>query len=635
MRRAGVFLLLLATFLLAVPAAAGPPVHQATPWWHYDLTFWAPFDDARSPLRLLRGTGTLSLTRAHDATHTATYLHPGTGLVTVADNNQLRIEANGALIEGPRENLIARSYEYNNAYWTKRGTLTVAPDNTTDPFGTSLADNVSGIGYAGDDIYKTQASTGVVSPSFFVKQIFTTGTLELSNAYSGTYGKWNINLALVGTGWHRVTRYSTAISSVTSEFTSHADGYSGLMHRAASDPISAYLFGSSLEAAAFSSSFIPTVATAMSRNADVLTIPTAGNIDNSAGTLAMEWAPLFDHTMTTGAAYYLFDAGPLEAYYNATDQKIYLTDGTNTISTAALTFTEAFLQKLVFRWGPSGLAIYRLGEKVASGEDFTEPALVENLYIGSDDAGANQAFANFKNIRVWNVEYGDSQAIIFAQQTQGRTALVTFVYDDGFATDATLAEPVFTAKGVTGCSSIATDYVGTAGYMTWEQVLGLQTAGWEIMSHSKTHSDLTTLTEEQLHIELGSSKQALLDNGIISVTNLVYPGGANNELVRSVAAQYYSAARQIWGTTQGRNSQVISDLYQIASLNIDNSALLETHKGWVDEAEHGDVWLVLYAHEYDAGDATALGELIDYIQAKGIPIVSFQGAIDLYKAWTG
>jgi hypothetical protein len=153
----------------------------------------------------------------------------------------------------------------------------------------------------------------------------------------------------------------------------------------------------------------------MSRNADVLTIPTAGNIDNSAGTLAMEWAPLFDHTMTTGAAYYLFDAGGLEAYYNATDQKIYLTDGTNTISTDALTFSANVAQKLAFRWGPSGLLIYKDGSQAATGATYTAGAINEYLFIGSDTSSANHAYSNFKPLRIWNREFSATEMGVISQ----------------------------------------------------------------------------------------------------------------------------------------------------------------------------------------------------------------------------
>jgi hypothetical protein len=72
-------------------------------------------------------------------------------------------------------------------------------------------------------------------------------------------------------------------------------------------------------------------------------------------------------------------------------------------------FAVNVAQKLAFRWGPSGLAIYRNGAEAASGEDFDAFALNENLYIGSDAAGANQAYANFKHTRTWSHDLTDTE----------------------------------------------------------------------------------------------------------------------------------------------------------------------------------------------------------------------------------
>jgi len=67
-----------------------------------DPTFWAPLNDVNAPLKLYRGTGPVSSTR----TTSATYVHPVTGLVTTATDNQLRIEGYGALFEGQRTNFL-------------------------------------------------------------------------------------------------------------------------------------------------------------------------------------------------------------------------------------------------------------------------------------------------------------------------------------------------------------------------------------------------------------------------------------------------------------------------------------------------------------------------------------------------
>lgn len=121
----------------------------------------------------------------------------------------------------------------------------------------------------------------------------------------------------------------------------------------------------------------------------------------TAGTLALTWTPEADYT---GATRYLFSEGTLKAYFNSADDKIYFTDGTNTISTAALTFDGYAAQRLAFTWSSAGLKIYRDDALAASGGSYTEPALGTYLYIGSDSSGANQASGWIDDLVVLDAE---------------------------------------------------------------------------------------------------------------------------------------------------------------------------------------------------------------------------------------
>ena len=103
------------------------------------------------------------------------------------------------------------------------------------------------------------------------------------------------------------------------------------------------------------------------------------------------WIPA---TGQDGPTSYFFDEGNLAAYFNAADDKIYFTDGTNTISTSALTFSAESEHFLAFTWSSSGLEIWRnpaSDTADASGATYTAPTLGANLYVGSDTASANQA----------------------------------------------------------------------------------------------------------------------------------------------------------------------------------------------------------------------------------------------------
>jgi hypothetical protein len=107
----------------------------------------------------------------------------------------------------------------------------------------------------------------------------------------------------------------------------------------------------------------------------------------SAGAVGIWYTPAADQD---GPTRYLFSEGSIEAYFNAADNKFYLTDGTNTISTAAQTFSADEEIFLAFVWASSRLEIYVDGASAASGTSFTAPTIGATLYIGTDSLSANQ-----------------------------------------------------------------------------------------------------------------------------------------------------------------------------------------------------------------------------------------------------
>lgn len=204
--------------------------------------------------------------------------------------------------------------------------------------------------------------------------------------------------------------------------------------------------------------------------------------------------------------------------------------------------------------------------------------------------------------------------------------LVTFTFDDGMATDYTIMKPVFDAQGEVAVSNIVTDRVGGATYMTWAQIKELQTDGWEITSHTHTHANLTTLTEAQIRVEFETSIALLEAQGLV-INNLAYPGNASNVLARRVAKDYFRSARG-GGTAI---NPIVLDTYNLRSRINDDHTLGATYQALVDTAETNGTWLIFYAHATDANDAATMNTLIDYIQAKNIPIVTINQALDLVE----
>ena len=238
----------------------------------------------------------ITFTRASTATRTNSR-----GLIELLPSGVPRIDfdpvtlaCKGLLVEEQRTNLLLRSEEFDNASWIKAAT-TITANAIASPDGATTTDKLiasaaSAYHYAGQSC--TVLSNTVVTLSIYAKAgeygyihlqatpdgtnyIFcgfdltagTAGTPVNAGNGSGAYG----TITPVGGGWYRCTLTGIPSSTVANPLcavyvhnasTTYSlctgNGTSGL-----------YIWGAQLEAGAFPTSYIPTVASQVTRAADV------------------------------------------------------------------------------------------------------------------------------------------------------------------------------------------------------------------------------------------------------------------------------------------------------------------------------------------------------------------------------
>ncbi|HTB22630.1 MAG TPA: polysaccharide deacetylase family protein [bacterium] len=139
---------------------------------------------------------------------------------------------------------------------------------------------------------------------------------------------------------------------------------------------------------------------------------------------------------------------------------------------------------------------------------------------------------------------------------------VVFTFDDTLLSVYRQAFPILRAAGFRAAVYAVADQIG--GHNAWDEgkdlpyeacmddtaLLRLQAAGWEIGSHSRSHSALTELEPEELREEVAGSK-ASLERRFGKIDSFCYPFATYNPLVRqAVIDAAYTNALALRGPTR-------------------------------------------------------------------------------------
>jgi peptidoglycan/xylan/chitin deacetylase (PgdA/CDA1 family) len=130
---------------------------------------------------------------------------------------------------------------------------------------------------------------------------------------------------------------------------------------------------------------------------------------------------------------------------------------------------------------------------------------------------------------------------------------VALTFDDGFLNFTSSALPALSHLGFPATIFVVSDAVGgtnawggrdapgipTLPLMTWQDLEGAHTAGFEIGAHSRHHPDLTTLSPAQLEDETAGCVERISAELGQRPRHFAYPYGAVNETVARVARDVF------------------------------------------------------------------------------------------------
>jgi len=161
------------------------------------------------------------------------------------------------------------------------------------------------------------------------------------------------------------------------------------------------------------------------------------------------------------------------------------------------------------------------------------------------------------------------------EKKKGKVVGITF--DDGYQNILVNAAPVLKKYNFTATCYIVSDLIGK--FNSWDLENGIKQIsllsendinewiklGMHIGAHSKSHADLTSISELKAQCEISDCKISLEENFKIKVTDFCYPYGKFNESVSKMVMDsgFQTATSMLRGRVNSK-----SDFYQLPRIPV-------------------------------------------------------------------
>lgn len=377
---------------------------------------WAPLSDS---LRLITGYGRDVLVGSDvvarmvnfSRSSTATYIGKDGQLKTAAANEP-RFEKEGLLVEGQSTNLVIRSADMTQSPWSGNnsgtgvlpivtGNYALAPDGSQSA--TRLILN-KGVGTSGSDAATMSCPLNTTVGATYTLSVWLKSTDGVSQPKVALSFNGEAIAVITVTGeWRRY--------QVTTPSAIDANRFPRLQLRGGtgtSDTADILVWGWQQENLPFASSYIPTNGAAVTRTADVVSIPWALNMPLTNMTVALNYDiaglfPLASHRLIEYASptvpRYIFqinNAGDFESYTATSPLKVTNPSlGPGSLAVASTT--------------PTRHALKLTGKGIATSTPSGPPGVTANITLGAGPGASASMFGHLRNLRIWHRALTDDQ----------------------------------------------------------------------------------------------------------------------------------------------------------------------------------------------------------------------------------
>lgn len=233
-----------------------------------------------------------------------------------------------------------------------------------------------------------------------------------------------------------------------------------------------------------------------------------------------------------------------------------------------------------------------------------------------------------------------------------RPPIISFIDDDGMDEALDNWEALGNSLGIRNSFAIITGSVGQGNYANWEKIQRLSGEGFEFVSHTHGHQDVTALTDEAINADSKLSREAMIAHGL-PYKFLAYPGGYIDSAHYAIIQKNYMAG--IAGGGSALNvpplnpinivrSSIVSGTKQITvdgtTYTVNTPKTIDAIKTEFDTLIMKRGWIVFTSHfrnsytdgyYYDDDFSTLVEDIAKYAQANGVAIKSFSKGFEMFN----
>jgi prepilin-type N-terminal cleavage/methylation domain-containing protein len=204
------------------------------------------------------------------------------------------------------------------------------------------------------------------------------------------------------------------------------------------------------------------------------------------------------------------------------------------------------------------------------------------------------------------------------EDKEPKKAVITFTFDDANTSDRTVFS-MFYERGLVCNFALITNSATSAKYAEY---LNYQNNGFEILSHSVTHSDMKAegLDRNWVENEIKNSKQALVNAGL-NIRSWVTPMSTLHESYLDILGSYYDSGATVYLGSWNDDSKVpysTQDDSPLAFFRVSmESTTADRCIKAIDEAVANNGFLNFYAHGFadDKLTKAELNQILDHVSA--------------------